>query len=192
MVLPAVAEAEDQIILFWNILSYVRDSAMKSTGEVLYEFNGTRYVVNPKPGNSGARLTGIAGKDWFDFNNADFHKQYNLDLLYRYNFCRSIEEPVAKYISLYSLLSSVAKDEQKKIDTLIEAVDPNVGKYIPYGRRMETIFTRLRNELAHFREGTSIMKTHQEIALHLPRFEWIVKEVLADKIVSIVKTKDET
>lgn len=183
MVLPAIAEADDQINLFWDILSYVRDSTIKSTGEVFYEINGTRHLANPKPISISARLNGVAGKGWFEANIEDFHKMYDLDLLKRYNFCRTIDEPVAKFISLYSLLSSVANENQENIDALIEKVDPNVGKYLPQGRRMETTYTRLRNELAHVRKGTSTMKTHAEISLHLPRFEWIVKELLRKRII---------
>ncbi len=185
ILLPTIAEAEDQISIFLNILSYVRETLIKPTGEVLYEFNNTRHIVTPKPKNyTGPNLIGVAGEGWFDANISDFHKKYNLDLLKRYNYSRSIDEPIGKFVSLYSLLSSLAGDKQKNIDTLIESFDSSVAKYIPEGRPIETIYTRLRNELAHIRQGTSIIKTHSEIELHLPKFEWIVKNILKKHIVT--------
>lgn len=184
MINPAIAEAEDQINYFWNVLAYIRDTIISPTGEVLYEHDKNRHTVIPKPTlNTGATLTGVANKKWFDYNKSEFHKKYDQDLLKRFNYSRSIVEPIGKYISLYSLLTFIAKDNQNKIDKLIESVEPNVAKYIPQHRRSETIYTRLRNELAHVRSGTSIIKTHSEIVLHLPRFEWIIKEILKNYII---------
>jgi hypothetical protein len=184
MLTPVIAEAEDQINLFWNILSFVRDTTIKATGEILYEFQGLRHIITPSSSiQIRATLNGVAKSGWFDVNLSAFHKKYDLDLLKRYNFSRSIEEPIGKFISLYSLLSSLAEDKQEKIDALIENVDPSVAKYLPKERRMETIYTRLRNELAHNRKGSSISETHSEVTLHLPKFEWIIKEVLSKYIV---------
>ena len=86
---------------------------------------------------------------------------------------------------MYSILSSIYDDSQAKIDAAIETIEPNIGKSpSPTRRPYETTFTRLRNELAHYREGASIFETHREIRLHLPRFEWIVGELVRPKIES--------
>jgi hypothetical protein len=182
MVNPAIAEAEYQMNYFWDILSYVRNTVIQPTGEILYEFNGNRYVAKRPNIQDNINITEIANKDWIGARKSDFHKKYNMDLLKRYNYSLSIKEPIGKFISLYSLLSSIAKDKQHLIDKQIESVDPNVAKYFPAQRKSETIYTRLRNELAHIRDGTSIMQTHSEIILHLPRFEWIIKEILSKHI----------
>lgn len=180
---PTVAEAEDQISYFWDILSFIRNTVIHPTGEIYYVFNDTRIEFAKRHSIiKGSRLIGVAGDKWFEINKKEFHKNFNLDLLKRYNYSLSITEPIGKFISLYSLLLSIAKDSQFQLDKLIETVDSNVAKYIPKGRRTETIYTRLRNELSHIREGSSIMKTHSEIVLHLPRFEWIIKEILRKQI----------
>lgn len=45
----------------------------------------------------------------------------------------------------------------------------------------ETIFTKLRNELSHKRDGVNILKTHNEVKSNIERFERIVKELMLNK-----------
>jgi hypothetical protein len=184
MVASVVAESELQIDLFWNILSYVRDTTLRSTGKVLYEVNGAAQEFNPPVKSSAtAKAVGVASEHWFDDKLPLFHKQYDLDLLKRFNFSRAIQEPIGKFVSLYSLLLSRCQDNQTETDKQIEAVEPNVAKSIsPKTGKPETIFTRLRNELAHDRPGIAVVETHRGISLHLPRFEWIVKVVVQRSI----------
>lgn len=183
---PAIAEATYQIELFWDVLAYVRDTVIKPTGEIFYEFRGIRHNIVPNSHMSlfgNATLTGLAGEGWFAHNEEHFHKRYDLDLLRRLNFIRAIDEPISKFISLYSLLSSIANDDkQREIDKKLLEVDPTIAIYQPPGRQQETIYTRLRNELAHRREGSNIINNHHEITLHLPKFEWIVKELVRRRI----------
>ena len=42
----------------------------------------------------------------------------------------------------------------------------------------ETIFTKLRNELSHKRDGVYILKTHDDVKINIDRFEKIVKELM--------------
>ncbi len=186
MLASAVAESELQIDLFWNILSYICDTTLRSTGEVLYEVNGKPQVFNPPVIPSSIVAVALMSENWFRHEIPSFHKQYDLELLKRFNFSRAIQEPIGKFVSLYTLLSSRCNDDQAETDKLIESVEPNVAKSISpigKGRKQETIFTRLRNELAHNRQGISVVETHRIISLHLPRFEWIVKVVVERYIV---------
>ena len=184
MIASAVAESELQIDQFWNILAYIRDTTIRSTGQVLYEVNGHPQEFNPNPRPSGTgRLVTVATENWFDDKVSLFHKSYDLDLLKRFNFSRAIEEPIGKFVSLYSLLTSRCGDSQAEADKLIEAVDANIGKSLsPKTGKPETIFTRLRNELAHNRSGSSVVETHKSIEVHLSRFEWVVKVVVGRSI----------
>lgn len=186
MIASAVAESESQIDLFWNILAYGRDTNIKATGQVFYEVNGNLQEFNLKPKSSSTATfvgVGMASEQWFNDKGPQFHKKYNYDLLKRFNFSKAIEEPIGKFVSLYSLLSSQCGDQQTEIDKLIEGVDSNVGKSLsPKTGRPETIFTRLRNELAHHREGTSVVETHRSVEVHLQRFEWIVKVIVGRRI----------
>jgi response regulator of citrate/malate metabolism len=112
-----------------------------------------------------------------------FHKRYNYDILKRFNFARSLEDPVSRFLSLYAMLSSVANDNQQQIDELIRTEEPTVAcSPSPRHSRPETIFTRLRNELAHHREGVSVFATHDEIRLHVGRFEGLVRRILEARI----------
>ncbi|PSJ16087.1 hypothetical protein [Nitrosomonas supralitoralis] len=184
MIASAVAESELQIDLFWNILSYVGDMTLRNTGKVLYEANGTFEEFNPPVNQTSIHGVAILTENWFKSSIPLFHKKYDLDLLKRYNFSREIQEPIGKFISLYSLLSSRCKDSQVETDKLIKSVEPNVAIDIsPIKKRQETIFTKLRNELAHNRKDSSVIETHRNIILHLPRFEWIVKVIVQRDIV---------
>ena len=187
MITAAVAEAERQIDHFWNVLSYVRDAPIIGTGEVMYEANGRVTPVDTGSGASmfgTATLTAVAPDGWISSRAAEFHRSYDLDLLKRLNFTRAISEPIGRFVSLYSLLASQCDDMQSKIDAIIASVDPNVEKSIsPKSGNPETVFTRLRNELAHVRVSSSIIETHRSIVVHLPRFEWIVKSIVDRKIV---------
>jgi len=179
MIASAVAEGEIQIDLFWNILAYIRDTSICPLGTILYEANGQVIEFNPPSRPSlVATLTGVAGNAWFDDKVEQFHKPFNLDLLKRFNFARGIQEPIGKFISLYSLLLSRCKDSQHSVDKLIVGVEPNIAQSLsPKSGKPETIFTRLRNELAHHRTGGSVVQTHREIQIHSSRFEWIVKVI---------------
>ena len=77
------------------------------------------------------------------------------------------------------MLLSEAEDKQAEVDRLILQFDPNTQQTAsPKDGKLETLYTRLRNELAHVRSTTTVFSTHDEIELHLHRFQWIVKSIL--------------
>jgi hypothetical protein len=184
MLKSVAAEAAAEMEVFWNVLSYLRDSLIQPSGVVQYEHEGQlRPIGRPIRPESRATLTVGAGVRWFELNAALFHKHYNYDLLKRFNFARSLEDPVSRFLSLYAMLSAVARDNQQEIDQLIRTEEPTVAcSPSPRGSRHETIFTRLRNELAHHRDGVSVFSTHEEIRMHVGRFEWLVRRILAARI----------
>jgi hypothetical protein len=180
MLKSAAVEATAEIEVFWNVLSYLRGTLVQPTGVVQYEHDGQlRPLSKPVRSMSTATLTVATGEKWFEENTALFHKRYNYDLLKRFNFARSLKDPVSRFLSLYAMLSSIAKDRQQEIDRLIRAEEPTVASSVSTRNgKPETIFTRLRNELAHHRDGVSVFSTHQEIALHVSRFEWLVERII--------------
>ena len=184
MLESVAAEATAEIEVFWNVLSYLRDSLIQPSGVVQYEHEGQlRPIGRPIRPESRANLTVGAGARWFELNAPLFHKRYNYDILKRFNFARSLEDPVSRFLSLYAMLSSIANDNQQQIDKLIRTEEPTVASSpSPRHSRPETIFTRLRNELAHHREGVSVFATHDEIRLHVGRFEWLVRRILEARI----------
>jgi hypothetical protein len=67
-------------------------------------------------------------------------------------------------------------DNQRKVDEAIMTVDSTVAHFpSPQGRFCETVFTKLRNELSHKRDGVSMIDTHQKVRANVQRFEHIVK-----------------
>ncbi|TAG80831.1 MAG: hypothetical protein EAZ21_07440 [Betaproteobacteria bacterium] len=184
----AVAEAKRQIEHFWSVLSYVRDCQIVGTGECLYEVDGVLHPVTSADGISlfgSATLTSLTSAKWFATNEENFHRTYNFDLLKRYNYSLAISEPIGRFVSLYTLLASQCADKQQQVDDAIRGLDANVELSLSPigGGKLETVYTRLRNELAHVRPNASIFDTHHNIELHLPRFEWIVKSVVSKRIV---------
>lgn len=175
----AVAEAKLQIEHFWTVVAFVRDTVIRPTGDVFYEFNGQRHQVNRPVQRSSAKLVGVAGDGWFAANATQLRAKYDIDRIKRLNFACSLPEPVGRFVALYSLLLTVGNDLQAEVDRLILAVEPSTHQTAsPKTGQLESLYTRLRNELAHARQTANVFSTHEEIQLHLKRFEWIVKSVV--------------
>lgn len=179
VLLSAVAEAKSQIEYFWTVLAFVRDTVISPTGEVFYEFNNQRHDVYPRRSSSTARLVQAVGSRWFDLNKDALTAPYDLERLKRLNFACGIPEPIGRFVALYALLLSEAGDSQPGVDRLIMEFDPNTQQTpSPKNGKLETLYTRLRNELAHVRPTSNVFSTHKEIELHLQRFQWLVKSIL--------------
>lgn len=178
VLLSAVAEAKSQIEHFWTVLAFVRDTTIRPTGEIFYEFNDHRHEVTPRRSSSGARAVAVAGHGWFEANRDALMAPYELERLKRLNFACGIAEPIGRFVALYGLLLSEAGDSQAEVDRLIAGFDQSTQHTIsPKTGRLETLYTRLRNELAHVRTTANVFSTHDEIELHLARFQWLVKSI---------------
>lgn len=46
------------------------------------------------------------------------------------------------------------------------------------GRSARNHIHSLKKELAHHCEGVSVFTTHEEISLHVDRFEWVVQRII--------------
>lgn len=184
MLQSVASEATAEIEAFWSVLSYLRNSIIQPVGVIQYENYGElRAIGRPIRPPTFATLTVSTGVRWFELNAELFHKRYDYDLLKRFNFARSLEDPISRFLSLYAIISSIAEDNQRKIDELIRNEEPTIANSpSPKGSYLETIFTRLRNELAHQREGASVFGTHEEITIHVERFDWLVRRILAPYI----------
>ncbi len=182
VLLSAVAEAKSQIEHFWTVLSFVRDTTIRSTGEIFYEFNNQRHEITPKRPSGGGQLVGVAGTGWFEANRNALTASYDLERVKRLNFACGISEPIGRFVALYALLLSEAGDKQAEVDRLILQFDPNTQQTTSTKNgKLETLYTRLRNELAHVRPTTTVFSTHDEIELHLQRFQWLVKAIVRPK-----------
>lgn len=86
-------------------------------------------------------------------------------------------DSVARFVLLYNLLLSICNDRQAAVDVQIRRIQHDVEETIsPIHGNPETIYTRLRNEVSHVRDGTCPAKTVKEIDAHIASFQNIIKQ----------------
>jgi len=93
---------------------------------------------------------------------------------------RQSESPVEEFMQMYRILLELCSDSQSKVDAFILSEDPSIPQTpnpIKPGA-METIYTRLRNELAHRRAGVSLDSTKAEMGNRLGGLTAIVKRAI--------------
>lgn len=106
-----------------------------------------------------------------------------------YRSCIAQKDAVSKFMFLYNLLLLITGDtNQEEAEKVITRYEPHVektkhtrehkGKTI---ETTETVYTRLRNEIAHKREGCSPEKTRNEIDSYVNRFQHIVKKAVLEE-----------
>lgn len=78
--------------------------------------------------------------------------------------------PVERFLLLYHILLAMrpdanGEDSQREVDDFIRQEEPSVAvtPHPRFGARMETIYSRLRNEIAHRRQGVNLARadTHR-------------------------------
>lgn len=87
---------------------------------------------------------------------------------------------VEEFMHLYGIVLAIFSDDQRRVDAFIVSVDsavPRTPSLRPNAKpgEMETVYTRLRNELAHKRSGVSIDTTKKEMAQHVVDLRSLVK-----------------
>jgi hypothetical protein len=78
--------------------------------------------------------------------------------------------PVEEFMHLYHILLMIYNDNQKDVDAFIISEDPAVPQSqhpLKKPGLTETVYTRLRNELAHKRAGVNLDNTKSEMASRL-------------------------
>ncbi len=111
------------------------------------------------------------------------------DLFFAYRFAVNQSDPVARFMFLYSVLLQLIQDlrqlqqdpAQKQVDEFICQEMPEVEMRKPPSRSGktddETVYTCLRNEVAHIRSATP-ERTRREIQENLPTFQKLVKKAI--------------
>lgn len=95
--------------------------------------------------------------------------------LFRYAICDN--HPVVQFMMLYLILSEIRKN-QPGVDRYILKVAPTTPQSpSPYTKNLETIYTRLRNEITH-RTNVGWETTMAEIISNLDEFKTIVHVAL--------------
>ncbi|RLG46061.1 MAG: hypothetical protein DRN92_05945 [Thermoproteota archaeon] len=97
-----------------------------------------------------------------------------------FRFALQAPDMVTEFMFLYAILLTIF-DKQGEVDRFIRSIEPDVP-YTPRPdkpRIKETIYTRLRNEVAHpNRPKVDLTKTREEISKVLPKFIFIVKKAI--------------
>ncbi|MFC5587568.1 hypothetical protein ACFPRA_01425 [Sporosarcina soli] len=109
-----------------------------------------------------------------------------------YNQALKEEEPIGRFVLLYSLMYIVAKNPRKEyvsqfdIDKMIKRFERGVytapppassGKTCPY----ETIYTIIRNKIAHTEETEDFIALKSDVLKYLPAFMGVVKKCVESK-----------
>jgi len=113
-------------------------------------------------------------------------RQLSLDItkellvfLRQYAFANAETDPISRYSFLYNLLLQIVGDKQARVDSAILEIDPNCEQTIsPNNDKQETIYTKIRNELAHKREGVSYHDTKTSVIEVIDGFSDIVKAII--------------
>lgn len=101
-----------------------------------------------------------------------------------YRFSAKQKDPLARFMFLYNILLQLNGDSQKDVDAFIKTCDsgapqsprPDKPKII------ETIYTRLRNEIAHRRDTVLPEDTAKEIMDNVAAFQSIVKTAILNSV----------
>jgi hypothetical protein len=105
--------------------------------------------------------------------------EYEFQLIYQFVVARSEIDNVSRFMFLYNLALQMHSDNQKMIDKSILNIEPSCAvSKSPKFERDETIYTRLRNQVAHCRDSTNIEATRKEIDSVVNSFQGLVLEML--------------
>jgi hypothetical protein len=110
---------------------------------------------------------------------APAHRDRYLSL---FRFSARQSDPIARFMFLYNLLLVLKDDKQPNVDAQIKAINDKVPVTIkPHNGKPETLFTRLRNEIAHVRSGFVPANTLKEVNDHVGEFQEIVRRTLMER-----------
>lgn len=175
-----IQEATTEAQAFIYIFSFVANVKIFEFLCKGYRQNGFLIDIKQVFGNGGltisARLSVRAGIESVNRIKQGMKQNYDLSKLQLFFDSATITEPIGRFISLYALMLHYCSDNQKKVDEAIVDIDSTVAQYkSPKGNWYETIFTKLRNELSHKRDGINMIETHNQVRVNVDRFEFIVR-----------------
>jgi hypothetical protein len=97
-----------------------------------------------------------------------------------YRAARQSTGPIEEFMHLYHILLMLCGDDQGSVDAFIRSRNPLVQQSpSPHKPKvMETVYTRLRNEMAHPRKGVDLNGTKEEMANRLGDLIAITQEMI--------------
>lgn len=98
------------------------------------------------------------------------------------------DNPVDKFLALYRIILLIHKDKQQDVDKFLysefkDKLTPRPGQKKQPGKKKikETVFTKLRNEVAHIRKRTRLEKTRQRMEEYMDELIDRVKRAIEKK-----------
>lgn len=98
------------------------------------------------------------------------------------------ENPIDRYLALYRILLVIHDDKQQDLDKFLhgefgDKLTPRPGQKAKPGKpkSKETVFTKLRNEVAHIRKRTRLEITRQQMEQHMEGLIERVKKAIERK-----------
>jgi hypothetical protein len=90
------------------------------------------------------------------------------------------EDPIARYMFLYNIVLTINVDKQEVVDQRIMSIDATTPQTSSPWRSAvkETVYTRLRNQVAHKRSGADLETTSKEIRKWESSFRSITKKLI--------------
>ena len=90
-------------------------------------------------------------------------------------------DPIGRFLCLYGILMTIAGDDQRAIDTIIERHEPGQIRTPRPDKPnvQETSYTRLRNEVAHRMKSRTIGEIRAEMEQRCPNLIGIVRSAIA-------------
>jgi hypothetical protein len=98
-----------------------------------------------------------------------------------YRFAGNQKDHVARFMFLYNILLQLKGDKQQQVDDFIRSELPSVPESPRPDRpnKMETVYTRLRNQVGHVRSGTTSEQTRKEIEDNVTAFQELVRTAIS-------------
>lgn len=117
-----------------------------------------------------------------------FHEARNLAALNIYRFSLGINDDMSKFLVYYGLLQILKSDSQVELDKYIKTKNPEIEIYrrkrMLHGKEEEieeTIFTYIRNMIAHPNDKLDIKDLNQKIKDNIGLFRKLIIEILKNE-----------
>lgn len=103
------------------------------------------------------------------------------DLHSAYRFAGNQSDAVTRFMFLYNILLQLHNDRQKQVDNFIRQETPTVSlsPRPDKPRIVETVYTRLRNQVGHIRAGIPPEQTRTEIEDNVAALQKLVKVAIS-------------
>jgi hypothetical protein len=103
------------------------------------------------------------------------------DLYSAYRFAGNQSDAVARFMFFYNILLQLHNDSQRQVDDFIRKETPTVSQSLSPRNPpvMETVYTRLRNEVGHIRLGVTPEQTRTEIEDNVAALRALVKVAIS-------------